>query len=215
MSETKSTIVVSGYGRCGTSMVMQMLSAGGIECIGPFPAFEVDEVKHAVSESFIRLAAGRAVKVLDPHRVGLPGDVRVIWLGRNHEQQAMSQAKFIALMFGRVPNRTDRRAMVRNYVKDRLAVAKTLRGRPVLGLSFEEIIGNPLLAAAKMRQFLEPVASLDATKAASAVIPRSHRCMPGLEIELALIKRSARSPFATWSGPGPAVVGAATNGSQA
>ena len=30
MSETKSTIVVSGYGRCGTSMVMQMLSAGAM-----------------------------------------------------------------------------------------------------------------------------------------------------------------------------------------
>lgn len=36
----KPTIFVSGLGRCGSSMTMQMLDAAGIPCIGDYPAYE-------------------------------------------------------------------------------------------------------------------------------------------------------------------------------
>ena len=36
-------IIVSGLGRCGSSLVMQMLHAGGVECLGAPPAFEPPE----------------------------------------------------------------------------------------------------------------------------------------------------------------------------
>jgi hypothetical protein len=35
-------IVVAGLGRCGTSLVMQMLAAAGLPCVGSFPDFEDD-----------------------------------------------------------------------------------------------------------------------------------------------------------------------------
>ncbi|MHB8286386.1 MAG: hypothetical protein ACYDD1_17175 [Caulobacteraceae bacterium] len=68
----KPTIIVSGLGRCGSSLTMQMLNAAGVHCVGSFPSFEGPECE-AFQEGFITAerwaaVAGRAVKLLDPHR---------------------------------------------------------------------------------------------------------------------------------------------------
>ena len=39
-------LLVAGLGRCGTSLMMQMLAAAGLPCVGEFPAYEVPELNH-------------------------------------------------------------------------------------------------------------------------------------------------------------------------
>lgn len=180
---TKPTIVVSGFGRCGTSMAMHMLHAGGIECVGPFPAYEIDQAK-APTEAFIRLCAGRAVKVLDPQRVGLPGDVRVIWMKRDEAEQAKSHGKFTGMNY----SREQRRALARQFESDFSAVRRVIGKRPWLVLRFEDVLADPAYAAQQMAEFVAPVGPLDAAQAAGAVYRRSPQCAPGLHLELALIE---------------------------
>ena len=62
-----STVIVSGLGRCGTSLVMQMLAAGGIDCYGPFPAYEPEGLGMGRDLPSL-LALRKAFKLLDPHR---------------------------------------------------------------------------------------------------------------------------------------------------
>ncbi|HWH75147.1 MAG TPA: hypothetical protein VNV16_12895, partial [Methylibium sp.] len=105
------TTIVSGLGRCGTSMLMQMLHRGGMPCLGPWPSFEVDEARATLAPKFVAEHAGKAIKVLDPQRIGLPADVRVVWLDRDHRQQAKSHAKFLEILTGNVNDRAGRRAL--------------------------------------------------------------------------------------------------------
>ena len=49
----RPTVFVCGHGRCGSSMVMQMLDAGGFPCFGEYPAYEPEEVgmKHGTAST--------------------------------------------------------------------------------------------------------------------------------------------------------------------
>lgn len=64
-------VIVSGFGRCGSSMTMQMLAAGGIECLGEWPSFEHPKALK-LDMAWLRAQEGKALKVLDPHRHRLP-----------------------------------------------------------------------------------------------------------------------------------------------
>ena len=93
-------IMVAGLGRCGSSLVMQMLSAAGVPCIGTFPGFEVlDHHRHRADDphAWAAIAARKAVKVLDPQLAPPPPGYayRTIILQRDHAQQADSMLKLI------------------------------------------------------------------------------------------------------------------------
>ena len=79
-------VLVCGLARCGTSLTMQMLQAGGMRCAGRAPAFEdFRAFAGGYSDSWMREQAGGAVKVLDPQLISrrqlaaLPAIA--IWLG--------------------------------------------------------------------------------------------------------------------------------------
>lgn len=183
------TIIVAGLGRCGSSMLMQLLHSGGVPCVGEWPSFEDSRVRERVAPSFVAGCAGRALKVLDPQRVGLPGDVRVIWLDRDHRQQAKSHAKFLAAMTGHQYDRAGRRALVGSLVRDTHAAMATIGSRPLVRLRFEEVLQNPLTTAFSLSQFIGVAMDIDA--AARAVKVRSPECAPGLDMELSLMGAAA------------------------
>jgi hypothetical protein len=184
------TVVVSGFGRCGTSMVMQMLHAGGFQCIGHFPDYEVEQAKNPSAE-FIASCAGRAVKVLDPQRVGLPGDVRLIWLKRDEQQQADSHAKFLSILAGIHLSRKERRSLAKQFTDDFTSARRVVGKRPWLLLRFEDTLSDPTHAAQQLATFLAPVGALDVPTAAAAVYPRGPACQPDLAIELALVETTS------------------------
>lgn len=167
---------------------MQMLAAGGVECVGRAPAFEDVRVKTAVQPADIASWAGKAVKILDPQRVGLPGDVRVIWLDRSPGEQTRSMMKFIEALTGPVDSsREVRRVMARKMTADRAVAMRVIGSRPLLVLTFERLVTWPLEEAVKLRDFLGRE-SFDVYAAAAVVRRRSVMCEPGLEIELAAMR---------------------------
>lgn len=191
----RGPIVVAGFGRCGTSMLMQMLQAGGIPCMGKFPAFEDDNTRDHVTPEFWASCSGHAVKILDPHRVGLPpGDARIIWLNRRPDQQARSHAKFLEAICGLSFTGDARRQLERNLVNDRPAVRKVLAGRPVLVLGFEEVLAAPVRMSGLIADFLGgfPGVPFHPFQAAAAVRhrPSGPNCAPDLGLELALVQEA-------------------------
>lgn len=182
-------ILVCGAGRCGSSMVMQMLSAGGVPCAGAFPSFEPDESGHIpLKQDWLLTLRGRAAKVLDPHR-GLrssPVPLRVIWLNRDPKQQARSQAKFFREFLGESLPRNATRKLAASYSADKAAAMAIFRrlNAPVMELHFERIIDMPRTAAGMISDF---ICGFDEASAAACVLRRDAACAPDMGIELSLI----------------------------
>ncbi|MED5545674.1 MAG: hypothetical protein VYD90_10525 [Pseudomonadota bacterium] len=192
------TILVAGLGRCGTSLVMQMLAAGGVETVGTYPDFEHtgEPELRADADAWHALTDGKAVKVLNPHLDAIPpgGNYRTILLTRDVKQQAKSMAKLAAFALGApaMPSRADRRAL-----ETKLRAESSMMGRAIflLGrgthfiLPFEDIIDDPSGAARDIATFVaigrpDPL-NVDAM--AACVRPRSPDCLPTL-LELDLLE---------------------------
>src|SRR5271163_1780808 len=89
-------VVVTGFGRCGSSLVMQMLHAAGFPVTGEYPSFECEEYHFGG----VAPPAG-ASKILNLDCEAPPGGpYRWIWLDRNPAQQVKSQAKLLRELGG-------------------------------------------------------------------------------------------------------------------
>lgn len=188
---TRPTILVAGLGRCGTSLVMQMLAAAGVPTIGTFPAFEDDLNMRLpaldAQREFVGRCAGRAIKLLDPHLhappVGL--EYRTIFLSRHPVEQAKSTLKLLDMPRDRSSRRAMEHAVRRDTGRARSAVARIGDGR-FLHLSFENLIHDPTGSAqAIVRLVASDFAPLDAEVMAAVVRRRPATCLPYmLELEL-------------------------------
>lgn len=188
-------IVVAGLGRCGTSLVMQMLAAAGVSTIGTYPDFE-DSLNMRLPDldaqrEFWERCPGHAVKLIDPHLrqppIGL--DYRCIFLTRHPREQAKSMIK-MAAMAAEAPLSSDRRArramegrIRRDTSRARLAIERMGGGR-YLQLSFEEIIHDSLMAASRIALWVG-VRGIEAERMARCVRRRTATCLPYMmEMEL-------------------------------
>src|SRR5215510_2499267 len=94
-SRGEPIVVVSGLPRSGTSMMMNMLDAGGLEILAdgvrgadvdnPKGYFELERIKHLETEtdkSYLRAGRGKAVKVISFLIKDLPddNDYRVLFM---------------------------------------------------------------------------------------------------------------------------------------
>lgn len=194
---TKPHIIVAGLGRCGTTLMMHMLRAAGIPCIGEPPAFEVDETNHRkVSDAFLSRHPGHALKLLDPHLTPLPlASAPTIWLDRDAKEQAKSQAKMATIIMGLpTPSRLHMRRWCSGLRSDRSIALAALPPGPRLRIAFEGLINAPSCAAHSVAAFLAPWwPELDAAKMAAVVKPRSAACASDLSIELALVDEAERA----------------------
>lgn len=188
-------LFVAGLGRCGTTMVMNMLAAGGMPCSGPAPAYETLRLSHRQVElPWVRAQAGRAVKWLDPHKVQilahhLPTPPVIICLARDPQHQARSQIK-MAAAFG-MPVRANRRtvrAMAASLKDEQKEIEARLdRLGECYHLSFEGILRDPLGAAWKLEDILrhhDLMMGFKRAAAAQVVLLRSPHCAPDLAIEM-------------------------------
>lgn len=169
---------------------MQMLAAGGVSCLGVFPSFEDDRANAPMTPEFSAACAGHAVKILDPQRIGVPDGARVVWLHRDTGEQAKSFAKFLLQVAGKPVTREDRRAIERGFQRDQRDAMRVIAGRPLLTMHFEQILGSPLQAAEALAEF-SGIPSFDVHTAAGAVLNRPRRCMPGMDVELELLRLAA------------------------
>lgn len=186
-------VVVTGCTRSGTSLMMQMLVAGGVPPFNPaeaeWPAFEAPQVASLPqTTAWLAGAIGRCVKLVDADRfyppAGLP--YRVVMMNRDVREQAKSTLKFMSQFYSGIDtSRETRRRMAGSLAESNLAIGKLFQsyGAPLLLVRFEDLLAQPRRTAERVAEF---VPGLDAEKMAACVRPRSPRCYPGMmEFEMA------------------------------
>jgi hypothetical protein len=199
---------VAGLGRCGSSMTMQMLHAGGMPCVGSFPDFEDDNVSPIqgfIEADWFMAQRGKALKWLSPHEVAAPAYVpkAVIWLSRDAKQQAKSQIKFLNSVMRSVPsNRETVMKFAASIRRDERRCLESFYGKPLAVLGFEDLLCNPTSAAHRLAHFVAQHGGpdLNIEEMAAAVIARSGQCRRDMSIEVRLATQptlSASAPSAS------------------
>lgn len=158
--------IVSGLPRSGTSLLMQMLGAGGIDPVtdgqrvadadNPRGYFELEAVKQLKKDAgWIAGARGKAVKVIS-HLLGdLPtGEhYRIVFVERDLDEVLASQAKMIVRCGAAAP---PEEVVRRAFETHLLAFDRVAAGRPdwsVLRVRYAELIAEPSAAAERLAEF--------------------------------------------------------------
>ena len=160
--------IVTGIPRSGTSMLMQMLIAGGMAAVydtnvkaderNPNGYFEPsDPLKDILT------ADGKAIKVIVPI-VAKTTSGNIIWITRNPDEVYMSETGHAA------NTKEGTQAFQAKMVSESLSA---LKDRNILNLNYEDVIANPTAAATQINNFLGT--SLDVVKMAAAVNPALYR----------------------------------------
>jgi hypothetical protein len=160
--------VVSGLSRSGTSMIMQMLVAGGLPALtdqvraadesNPRGYFELEKVKRlATDNSWLDEARGKVVKVVAPLAPFLPQacSYRVILLERDMDEVLASQARMLERLKrqgGDLSLPRLRQASTRQLKQ----ANRALRAHqiPVLTIKYAEALADPQQTARRLADFL-------------------------------------------------------------
>lgn len=191
----RPTVIVTGFGRCGSSLTMRMLHAGGLPVVAD--DHESFEVTGAGLQSWqpeevarVLAAPGHAVKVLDLHFfVDLfagRGDFVVVLLERNHREQAASLAKLLNVFDPGLSGRPARRKFkrqIRNETPRLRAAAQLLSKGRVHASTFEALLADPRRESARLREFVNLHLGLRlwADRMPVQVRVRSPKCSPHVE----------------------------------
>jgi hypothetical protein len=181
-------ILVSGLPRSGTSMVMQMLEAGGVEILSdgergadddnPRGYYELEAVKATKSDpSWLQRAPGKAVKLISQLLYDLPEGTscKVIFLRREMGEILASQRKMLRRRNGG-ESETDDAEMARifeTHLKDVLAWAARRDGLELLEVWHGHVLRDPGQVAEEVERFLRRDLNVEAM--ASVVDGGLHR----------------------------------------
>jgi len=163
-------IVVSGLPRSGTSMMMQMLRAGGMDVItdgirnadedNPRGYFELEQVKK-LKESIEWLAEcrGKAVKVISMLLCDLPSDYhyKIIFMQREIKEVLASQRVMLKRR-GVAGDGISDDEMAKKFEKHLTQVAHWIaqqKNMEVLYVPYNEVIQKPIFYSEKVNGFLE------------------------------------------------------------
>ena len=161
--------VVSGIPRSGTSLMMQMIAAGGMPVLtdglrsadenNPRGYKEWEAAKSLPqTPEIIAAAEGKVVKVISSLLFSLPKEheYRVIFMRRPIEQIVASQNKMLERLGQKLPNAPQR--VVTSAFNDHLKkVQKWLSEQPniaVLYVDYAAVLANPHQEAEKIAQFV-------------------------------------------------------------
>jgi len=184
----KVIVVVSGLPRSGTSMMMRMLEAGGIEALtdkvrsadedNPEGYFEFEPVKKLKeTHDWLERAGGKAVKVISRLLADLPSGplYNVIFMRRDMEEVLASQQAMLVRR-GMTSGRNDDAQLELLFQRHLEEVELWLKGRvgfEVLNIRYDRAIEEPMDAARGIAAFLR--LDLDVEKMASVVNPNLYR----------------------------------------
>lgn len=211
---TAPTIGVCGFGRCGSTMTMAMLHAGGVPPLDI--AHDLSYETDAPTDIYHVDLTGRAVKLLDftthyplptappthpaahwPHDVPGVYEWRFIWLDRDPTQQARSTVKLLdGLATGLIAGDSVER-LATSYARDRPAILGQLRNiGPVLVLQYERCLAQPVKAAKAIAMHVGhlPRPFFDVGAARFVVHRRGPECRPDLAFELGQANLSNGAP---------------------
>ncbi len=180
--------VVSGLPRVGTSMMMQMLEAGGLPALTDATRgadednlkgyYELDAVRRTRRDcSWVKDAVGKAVKVIYLLLADLPADYayRVVFMRRSVDEVVRSQQAMLARR-GEQGAGIAAREMAEAFGRQLAECDAWLARQPgfqVLDVEYGAVIDDPLQQASRVRGFLGPELDVDAM--AAAVDPALYR----------------------------------------
>jgi hypothetical protein len=180
----KPVVVVSGIPRSGTSMMMGMLEAGGVEILtdgirkadedNPKGYFEFEAVKELAKDknkSWLEDAPGKAVKVVSELLKELPSGLlfKLIFINRNLEEVIASQNKMLVRR-GEPPDAGDDEKMMLLFERHLGKVNQWIDRQShfeVIFLDYQKVLEDPTGQAEKIKAFLQR--ELDVTKMARVV----------------------------------------------
>jgi len=163
-------VVVSGLPRSGTSMMMQILEAGGLEIVADFERaadpdnpegyYELERVKkidRGGDTAWLRDVRGKVIKIVSHYLPYLPdtNNYRVIFVHRDLGEVLASQAKMLKRS-GEQATGDDER-LKRLFTEHLAEAARELAGRAcfeTLDLKHRETIQSPQTAMALINRFL-------------------------------------------------------------
>lgn len=162
-------IVVSGVPRSGTSLVMQMLAAGGVDIAtdnirkadrdNPKGYFEVEKVKKLKDDaSWLKDIRGKAIKIVSPLLYHVLPTLRykVIFVQRNMQEILDSQNKMYQRLQKSAPDIEDsvlaekfnlHLQKIRDWIRKKSNIE-------CLYVHYREIVSDPLGQAHKIQEFL-------------------------------------------------------------
>jgi len=164
-------VIVSGLPRSGTSMLMKMLEAGGMQIMtdservadidNPKGYFEYERVKDLEKESdksYIREGRGKVLKVISFLIKDLPddNDYRVIFMRRNLDEVLASQNKMIQRL-GTEDATAAEEAMKEAYRNDIVRTRLLCKNRPnfeLIEIHYRNTIEDPAATARSVNAFV-------------------------------------------------------------
>lgn len=178
-------IVVSGLPRSGTSMMMRMVTAGGIEAVedgerqadadNPRGYFEFEPVKKLKEDTtWLEGARGKAVKIISFLLLDLPPHYpyKVLFMRRTLQEVLASQRQMLVRR-GEPTDRVTDSQMAAVYEKHLKQVNEWMRHQPsleVMDCPYAEIVADPRGYANRIDAFLG--GGLD-TEAMAAAVERT------------------------------------------
>lgn len=182
-------VIVSGLPRSGTSMMMQMLAAGGVPVLSdgvrsadednPRGYYELEEAKKLASDnSWLPRARGKAVKIVAQLLPNLPPSesYRIIFMQRALAEVVDSQEAMLKRLGRDDPTRSKRR-LARTYLDQIAGVRRILEANPgrvaVLVVDYHEALANPARVVSPVNEFLG--GTFDVQAMAKAVEPSLRR----------------------------------------
>lgn len=183
---TAEIIVVSGLPRSGTSLMMQVLDAGGVAVVtdnlrtadtdNPRGYYEFEKVKQVKRDaSWLPDIRGKAVKMVSQLLPDLPPTehYRVVFMERDFAEMLDSQERMLHRL-GRAA--APRGAIIPAYTAHLERVHQWLQRQAhfaVLRVSYKALVERPGTEAARVKEFLG--GRLDAIRAVGAVDPSLYR----------------------------------------
>lgn len=186
-----TVVVVSGLPRSGTSMMMQMLRAGGLPVLtdgervadasNPRGYLEFEAVKRLGRDPdavWLAQAGGKAVKIVAPLLQHLPPGpaYRILFMERPLKEIVASQAvmlKNLGKEGGKLSDRQLASAYLKQVTNLRGALAADPERMRVLAVDYRQTLAEPAAAAAEVNRFLG--GGLDEVAMAAAVEPSLYR----------------------------------------
>ena len=186
-TDVPSVVVVSGLPRTGTSMMMQMLVAGGLKPYtdlnrqadesNPKGYFEVEQAKQLASHNvWVENCDGQVVKIVAPLIRYLPQAARyqVLFMDRDISEVMASQKSMLERL-GNSEEEIDQNRMGEVFKQQaRFALtALKLHGHSVMNVGYSNVVEDPQSAANRICEFLDW--DLDPNRMAAAVDPSLYR----------------------------------------
>jgi hypothetical protein len=182
-------LIVSGLPRSGTSLMMNMLAAGGLEVLtdhlrvpdddNPVGYFELEEVKklHKGELSWLERSNGKAVKVISTLLPYLPDRYRyrIIFMRRPMEEVLASQRRMLTNR-SENPDKVSDEQMAEIFEKDLQKSERWLNSQAHaarIDINYKELINNPGPLVAEINKFLG--GGLDEDKMLGVIDPSLYR----------------------------------------